>query len=968
MKYKTAWIIALIALPLLAAVFTLHAQKQDDGRDKQERSFGVEKIYISDGILNYCLSPDAADSAVVLYSFDIRDGERKQYYLPMTIVPEIDTRNDGNKQIIKFPLAWCMNRKELLIVFHDLESDAMGRVIFCLFSTGRTRDFDFRSFTDYYEYQNDIMKYKGFYFGVGGRIYIHGMSSAPFVDHRLTNNSKIWYDFAGKNIIARFPSYSDLSDWMPLEKPAYYKWMSYAIEDGKIIVIQDDKLKDFIPLSSISVKGKKIYTDHGETINFPSDVDSIIWGVDKKLSTPSIILLSQTDKIKISKKDYPKLPKLILANEDSDYVMFIFDRKIDSSNVQGSLQEIKDMLEKSSLLQQYPPRPKKKEVKPTENVIHTATPSPEEMERREAEYLANHLKVLYESANIIVTITPPDINQFSEGNIKLLDKSNQNKILWEMTIPSQKLSGIGTGAIKSTAFFEDNKSGFFYAAIIRNELFPEIVVLKIDSKNETVSELRFASPFLPDLPFKKMKLNVVQNIVFLSVTYNDNKHQESAIDISSGFYNMILNERHRKYPYIPTELFLLLTSGDTNDNDDFLNIQDIKLKRLKSLYADLTILGLSFAEYLYRLDVKGSSINDSTFANLNKKYHVSSLINNKVYEDELDHYLDQNSEILWSIQKRIDKRIIRQAKFLNKDAFLKQIAQIHVSKDAGAAVNPSPEEMERRKAEYLANLPKDNIFTDDEFKALFPEVEYDKIADLYERGMAYDWDEKFSDAMKCFEQDSSLKSKFMLAMYYKTGRPDIPKDSVKANAIFNEIIGDVSNQSAPTPEMLCIAGRACMEFVSTEFYEIQEYQKKATEFFKESIEQGYAAAAFYPQYYIRNNGKFQPRELLEIANKNNCLDTEVLAAGMALFRNPVFMNYRNKQENLLTIKKGIQAHIPLAEYILGELFYLDAANPDLALKPNRELALFWMKRAANHGEAGAIELLRQNPTLRPFNR
>jgi len=615
--------------------------------------FGVEKIYISDGILNYCLSPDAANSAVVLYSFDIRDRECKQYYLPMTIVPEIDTRNDGNKQIIRFPLAWYMNRKELFVVFHDLHADAVGRVIFLLFSTEKTRDFDFRSFKGYYERQNNIMKYKGFYFGVGGGKHIHGMSSAPFVDHRLTNNSKIWYDFAGKNIIARFPSLSDKQEnWMPSENPAYYKWMLYAIEDDKIIVVQDDKLKDFTPLSSVSVKGKKIYADSGETINFSSDIDSIIWGIDNN-STPSIILLSQTDKIKISKRDYPKLPKLILANEDSDYVMFIFDRKIDSSNVQGSLQEIKDMLEKRSLLQQYPPRPKEKEVKPTENVIHTPT--------------------------------------------------------------------------------------------------------------------------------------------------------------------------------------------------------------------------------------------------------------------------------------------------------------------------PSPEEMERRKAEYLANLPKDNIFTDDEFKALFPKVEYDKIADLYERGMAYDWDEKFSDAMKCFEQDSSLKSKLMLAMYYKTGRPDIPKDSVKANAIFNEIIGDVSNQSAPTPEMLCIAGRACMEFVSTEFYEIQEYQKKATEFFKESIEQGYAAAAFYPQYYIKNNSKFQPRELIEIANEKNCLDTEVLAAGMALLRNPAFKNYRNKQENLLTIKKGIQAHIPLAEYTLGKLFYLDAANPDLALKPNRELALFWMKRAANHGEAEAIELLRQNPTLRPFN-
>jgi hypothetical protein len=177
-----------------------------------------------------------------------------------------------------------------------------------------------------------------------------------------------------------------------------------------------------------------------------------------------------------------------------------------------------------------------------------ARPDLNDPEQRTGQNVKDHLKVLYESANIIVTITPPDINQFSEGNIQLLDKSKQNKKLWEMAIPSQMESGTGAGAIKSTAFFEDNKRGFFYAAIIRNELFPEIVILKIDSKNETVSESKFASPFLPDLPFKKMKLDVVQNIVFLSVTYIDNKHQESAIDISSGFNNMMLNERHGKYP------------------------------------------------------------------------------------------------------------------------------------------------------------------------------------------------------------------------------------------------------------------------------------------------------------------------------------------------------------------------------------------------------------------------------------
>ena len=35
MNHKTAWIIALIAIPLVAAVSVLHAQTKDNGRDEQ---------------------------------------------------------------------------------------------------------------------------------------------------------------------------------------------------------------------------------------------------------------------------------------------------------------------------------------------------------------------------------------------------------------------------------------------------------------------------------------------------------------------------------------------------------------------------------------------------------------------------------------------------------------------------------------------------------------------------------------------------------------------------------------------------------------------------------------------------------------------------------------------------------------------------------------------------------------------
>ena len=48
MKRKTTWIIALIAIPLVAAVFILHAQTKDNGPEpagQRETAswFGVEK-------------------------------------------------------------------------------------------------------------------------------------------------------------------------------------------------------------------------------------------------------------------------------------------------------------------------------------------------------------------------------------------------------------------------------------------------------------------------------------------------------------------------------------------------------------------------------------------------------------------------------------------------------------------------------------------------------------------------------------------------------------------------------------------------------------------------------------------------------------------------------------------------------------------------------------------------------------
>ena len=368
------------------------------------------------------------------------------------------------------------------------------------------------------------------------------------------------------------------------------------------------------------------------------------------------------------------------------------------------------------------------------------------------------------------------------------------------------------------------------------------------------------------------------------------------------------------------------------------------------------------------------SIIKQQITNDRKQSALNESIIRKFYNDYSFFFKLQKQPILpFEIAQNDISIMLNEITYFSCDAIIHEaisiaIIETPIARQKGVLDSPSPDEMERRKAEFLARQPKDNIFTEEEFKALFPKVDYDKITDLYERGMAYDWDEKFTDAMKCFEQYSSLKSNFMLAKYCKTGRVEISKDIAKSNSIFYEIISSINSKSGlPTPEELCLAGRACLEITPSSFTEKQALKKKAQSFFHEAVKQGYVKASYYSQYYNRLNSDFKPDELIKVANSND-LEAEALAAGMALLYNPAFKSYRSKAENLAIIKKAIQAHLPLAEYILGELFNQAGSRMDDALKPNPELAKFWLKRAANHGDPDAIDLLRQNPTLRPYNR
>jgi len=126
--------------------------------------------------------------------------------------------------------------------------------------------------------------------------------------------------------------------------------------------------------------------------------------------------------------------------------------------------------------------------------------------------------------------------------------------------------------------------------------------------------------------------------------------------------------------------------------------------------------------------------------------------------------------------------------YLKKEKLLKAYPKpIEKKKTETKAVSPSvkskpsargfldplpPDELARRKAEFLASQPLELLFSKTEQAELFKEPNYSSINDSYQLAMAYDWYGKFSEARKALETAAPVKlaAKFVLGCYYPKSR------------------------------------------------------------------------------------------------------------------------------------------------------------------------------------------------------
>lgn len=274
-----------------------------------------------------------------------------------------------------------------------------------------------------------------------------------------------------------------------------------------------------------------------------------------------------------------------------------------------------------------------------------------------------------------------------------------------------------------------------------------------------------------------------------------------------------------------------------------------------------------------------------------------------------------------------------------------------------------PEEMERRKREFLASQPLKELFSAAELEELFAEPDYARLTDPLQLARAYDWAGKYPEALAAFEKADGIEAKFELGCFLKHGRPGIPADKKRANELFAEIAtsGDLKS-GIPTAMEYCLAGRASSEYIPENWDETVRWRKRAAGFFQKSIAQGYRPACYYSQYYLRHSSDKNPQELMKALPSDN---PEVNAfIGALAGMNQSSKEPRNRDKNLAAIKAGIQAYNNVAQCALGMLYLHSETDPNAFLRHNRQKAKFWLQRAADRGDVDAIQILQNDSRLR----
>ena len=279
----------------------------------------------------------------------------------------------------------------------------------------------------------------------------------------------------------------------------------------------------------------------------------------------------------------------------------------------------------------------------------------------------------------------------------------------------------------------------------------------------------------------------------------------------------------------------------------------------------------------------------------------------------------------------------------------------------------SPEEMERRKREFLDSQPRKELFSENELKELFTEPDYTRITDPLQLAHAYDWFGKYPEALAALKSAEGMAAKFELGYFLKHGRPGVSPDMEKANRLFAEIVSAIEKMGgSPSPEDYCLAGRASSEYTPKNWDEKVRWKRRAASFFQKAISEGYRPAYFYSQYYLRHSSDNDPQRLLKVLPSDNLEINAFIGALAGL--NSRFKSQRNRDKNLEAVKAAIYAHSNLAQAMLGMLYLHSKTDPNAFLRHNPRKAKFWLQRAADRGNTDAFQILKSDSRLKDLKR
>jgi TPR repeat protein len=440
----------------------------------------IAKYYINDGILSYCQAPEELEAAVKLYVMDLNSNEVRQHYLPGSIFVPSGIRKTSSIPV-KFPLAWSVNKGNFRIIFPNLLSDAMGRISFRIWSEDNIFDLQTQQTIKGFVDEDQTMRYKGYWHGQP----ILFMNSVPFSTTSITNaTNHLWYEVDGEDILARIPlQNANQNEWIPSVSPMLYRWVIYSIVNKYSIVAEDIQHNDFTPLTAIKIQGKKIISDNGNIIT-SENVNWLIWGIDRQNKPKELRVFHSNKVMRLAMKDCLKLPKIILSNEDSDYILLCYDDASNLSNMEDALNNISNYLNNNNLLKRYDSRqPATQQSNGREE--HHPPPvmsrrgmldplPPAEMERRKREFLAAQPREeLFSALELKDLFTEPDYAKITD-QLKLARTYDWFGKYQETLITLEKAPGL-EARFELGRFLRHGRPGVTANKVRANELFAKIV-------------------------------------------------------------------------------------------------------------------------------------------------------------------------------------------------------------------------------------------------------------------------------------------------------------------------------------------------------------------------------------------------------------------------------------------------------------------------------------------------------------